>query len=79
LGDRAWEDRRRVEEEVMGRLAGVVAEATITGVYDHSGAHNDYKSAHIEAAELYSDDEVHDAYLNFVLARTLRMIRDPRR
>jgi ATP-dependent Zn protease len=62
--------RRMVEREIITSFAGVVAEAKLTGRYNHIGASQDYHDAVFYASYVTGSTEETEAYLTWLLEKT---------
>ncbi len=66
--------RRMVEAEIVVSLAGVVAEAQLTGLYNHIGASKDYQDAVFYATYVTDSTKETEAYIAWLLEKTKNIL-----
>ncbi len=66
--------RHLVEAQIIIFLAGPVAEAKLTGRYNHVGASKDYHGAVFYASYVTGSSEETSAYINWLLERTKNIL-----
>src|SRR5579859_4877203 len=69
--------RHWLEGSVMVALAGVVAQAVLTGRNNHIDPSGDYVCAKSHASCFCKDDEVLTKYLDYMIAQTGAFIQNP--
>ena len=66
--------RHMVETQIIIFLAGPVAEAKLTGRYNHIGASKDYEGAVLYASYVTGSSEETSAYINWLLEKTKNIL-----
>jgi hypothetical protein len=66
--------RRMVEREIITLLAGVVAEAKLTGRYNHIGASKDYHKAVSYASYVTDSTRETEAYIEWLFEKTKNIL-----